>query len=225
MSESEEMYLVTIARLKENGEGQPIPLSQIAGELNVAPVSANQMVRKLEESGWVCYTPYKGVDLTAEGQRIALQILRHRRLWEVFLIENLKIPASEAADIACRMEHFLPPAAADRLADFLGNPSVTPQGQPIPTSQSDVPYSDLPLTALSIDEMAEITRLNEDPAVRAFLIAENLLPGTIVRLTAIAGDGSVLLQSSDGRNVHLSGKLAEGLWVTRKQEAHKEAVR
>lgn len=216
MSESEEMYLVTIARLVEKGEEGPVPVSQLAAELSVMPVSANQMIRKLEESGWVCYTPYKGVSLTSEGQAIALQILRHRRLWEVFLVENLKIPVTEAADLACRMEHFLPTDAADRLAAFLGNPALTPTGSAIPAANHSVHnLMDVPITAVGLDQNVRVARIETDSAGRTFLASAGVLPGEEVRVLATSGSGAILLQTADGCCTHLSSTLAQALWVQR----------
>ena len=222
MSESEEMYLVTIARLNEMGEEGPVPVSQLAAELSVMPVSANQMIRKLEESGWVCYTPYKGVSLTQEGQTIALQILRHRRLWEVFLVENLKIPVAEAADLACRMEHFLPTDAADRLAAFLGNPALTPTGSTIPAPNHDLhSLRDMPITAVELEQNVTVARIETDTAGRAFLASTGIIPGEDVRLLATSGSGGILLQTADGRCTHLSSTLAQTLWVLRARDYSK----
>jgi DtxR family Mn-dependent transcriptional regulator len=173
------------------------------------------MVRKLEESGRVSYLPYKGVDLTEYGRNIALEILRHRRLWEVFLIEKLRISSGEAADLACRMEHFLSPAAADRLSEYLGNPTFTPQGLPIPVTAGDKRFVDLPLNGLGPGESGEIVRLNDDPAVRGFYLAEGLLPGTTLTVKAVSGSGSFLVETSQNRHVYLSADLAAGLRVLR----------
>jgi len=214
MSESEEMYLVTIARLNEKGEAGPVPVSQLASELSVMPVSANQMIRKLEDSGWLIYTPYKGVSLTAKGLGRALRVLRHRRLWEVFLVEQLKIPATEATDMACRLEHFLPNPAADRLAAFLGNPSVSPAGNPIPPANPDTPgVLDIPIGVMDIGADCEVTRIECDHAARTFLASEGIRAGEIVHVAAIGGNGSVLVQSSTGNSTYVSSNLAKCLWV------------
>jgi Mn-dependent DtxR family transcriptional regulator len=132
MSESEDMYLLTVAKLVEAGAQAPIPVSRLAQELSIQPISANQMIRKLEEAGWLRYTPYKGVELTQEGEGLALRTLRHRRLWEVFLVENLQLSLDEADEMACRLEHILPAEVAERLAGFLGYPATSPRGKPIP---------------------------------------------------------------------------------------------
>ena len=87
MTEAAEMYLLRIALLAQDQE--PVPISRLADALDVSPISANQMCRKLETRGLVTYQPYKGVTLTPKGKHIALQVLRKRRLWEVFLGSKL----------------------------------------------------------------------------------------------------------------------------------------
>lgn len=213
MTESEEMYLVSIARLEESGEAGPIPLSLLATDLSIQPVSVNQMVRKLEEEGWVSYTPYKGVDLTPRGQQLALQVLRHRRLWQVFLVERLRISEKEADELACRLEHFIPDVAAERLAAYLGHPTFSPLGLPIPAPEAVLPTSDFPLAILNLDEVGEITRLEMDSAGRTFLMAEGICPGAAVRVVGISGSGAVLLQNKDGHTIHLSTVVTKGVWV------------
>jgi DtxR family Mn-dependent transcriptional regulator len=84
-TEAEEMYLITIARAIEDGATPPIAVSGIAKDLDVTPVAANQMLKKLEVAGHVDYTPYKGVRLTDSGAALASTVLRNRRLWGLFL--------------------------------------------------------------------------------------------------------------------------------------------
>lgn len=214
MSENEEMYLVTVARLVEAGGEPTIPISQLAQELSIQPVSANQMVRKLEEAGLVAYTPYKGVALTPEGERLALRILRHRRLWEVFLVENLKIPLDEAEELACRLEHFLPASVAGRLAEFLAHPQVSPQGKPIPElGAEEALRPEALLSQLQIGEQGRVARLEVDAPTRAFLAGEGLGPGALVTLLGVGNNGAILA-GVEGRSVFLAKGLASGIWVT-----------
>ncbi len=178
MTESEEMYLVSIARLIEEGADRPIPLSQLAGAMEIGPVSANQMIRKLGDSGLVTYIPYKGADLTPEGQQMALQVLRHRRLWEVFLVERLQISPASAEAIACRLEHLIPEEAAERLASFLGCPVFSPQGRPIPESQTaDRIQPGIVLSQLLTNHDGQIVRIETDEAARSFLAGQGMMPG------------------------------------------------
>ncbi len=92
ISDSMQMYLVTIAR--EQDHQIPVPLSELSRVLSISPVSANEMCRKMQDSGMVSYLPYKGVSLTDEGEQLARSILRKHRLWEVFLVENSGWPMS-----------------------------------------------------------------------------------------------------------------------------------
>jgi DtxR family transcriptional regulator, Mn-dependent transcriptional regulator len=214
MSESEEMYLVSIIRLQEGADPGPVPLSRLAGELNVLPVSANQMVRKLEDARLVSYAPYKGVELTLEGRLKATRILRHRRLWEVFLCEHLHIPPAEADQLACRMEHIMPPEAAERLAVFLGNPQTTPAGMPIPsTEDGDRLPPGLSLAELPLETQGRVVHIEADTAGRAFLTSEGLHPGVPVQVKATGSRGALLVQTLDGNTIYLTPALARAIRV------------
>ncbi len=214
MSESEEMYLVSIVRLKEAGVEGPVPLSQLAESLAVLSVSANQMIRKLEESGLVVYTPYKGVELTERGQAKALQVLRYRRLWEVFLVDKLKLLPGEAGELACKMEHDLPSIAAERLAYYLGHPQSTPDGKPIPACQIACEVmDDLPLRLLDMCQIGAVSRIEGDAQVRSFLGAEGITIGAQIQVLAGGSRGNLLIQTSAGKRVHLSTTVADTLWV------------
>jgi DtxR family Mn-dependent transcriptional regulator len=200
ISESEEMYLITIARLIERGVEAPVPIPLLASELSIQPVSANQMVHKLAEEDLVKYLPYKGAQLTPKGQEIARKVLRDRRLWEVFLVEHLELPPGEADALACRLEHITAERIACRLANYLGQPAVSPQGLPIPQVESEAFVPALrPLSDLAVGEAGEVMRLEGDRATQAFLVAEGLRPGLRVKLLAIGGSGAMLLEVGQNR--------------------------
>jgi DtxR family Mn-dependent transcriptional regulator len=126
------MYLITVAVAEEDGRPAPWPLAGLAEALGISPISANQMVRRLADRGLVEYHPYRGVSLTPRGRRAARRVLRGRRLWATFLVEHLGFTPGEADALACSLEHVTPPAAADRLARYLGDPAVEPLGRVIP---------------------------------------------------------------------------------------------
>jgi len=208
MSESEEMYLITIARLVEQGVEEPVSISHLAAQLSIQPVSANQMIHKLAEEGFVDYLPYKGVKLTPSGTAAALQVLRDRRLWEVFLVEHLELLPNEADALACRLEHITVEGVTSRLAKFLGNPAVSPQGFPIPqldqeTAQPAFGY----LQDLPVGETAEVMRIEAEPHIRQFLEQEGLKPGTKFALEA-KGTTGVLLLTIGERHLQLTKDLA-----------------
>jgi DtxR family Mn-dependent transcriptional regulator len=213
VSESEEMYLLTLALLAEEGVAAPVPLAALAQARAIQPVSVNQMVRKLADAGLVSYFPYKGVALTDAGQVIGTRVLRSRRLWEVFLVERLGMPAVEAESLACRLEHATSGEVAGRLASFLGDPRVSPQGKPIPRHDAQPDRSVwLPLGQLPLETPAQVMQVAADPVTRAFLEGEGLRPGSVVRTRAAGAHGTLLLEVS-GRNLRLAPGVATHIFV------------
>ena len=213
MSESEEMYLITIARLAEQGIQTPIPISRLASELDIQPVSANQMVHKLDEDGLVTYTPYRGVELTPKGSQVTSVVLRRRRLWEVFLVDQLGIVPNEADALACRLEHITPRMVIDRLDDFLSHPAFSPQGLPIPAAdREETEESLLPLSQIPVGQEQLVAGLRADEVTCAFLEAEGLQPGAMIRPLAISDCGAMLLQVGENR-IHLASDLVSGVMV------------
>lgn len=213
ISESEEMYLITVARLIEQGVKEPVPISRLAQELSILPVSTNQMVHKLAEAEWLEYLPYKGVVLTAQGRQIARQVLRHRRLWEVFLAEYLKLSPGKADALACRFEHITPKTVINQLADFLGNPEFNPQGLPIPEANGEgITENSIPLSELPVGREGEVMRLEAEPQTRAFFEAAGICPGVVVRPLAVASCGTMLLQTGVSR-LHLTSDVLENILI------------
>ena len=215
MSENTEMYLLTMARLIESGISTPIPLSRLADELNIQPVSVNQMVHKLEAEGLVTYTPYKGASLTGPGRKKANQLLRFRRLWEVFLLDYLRYSPAEAERLACRLEHVIPAETAERLAAFLEFPTHTTLGEPIPASQIEyINVDEVVLSQLSVGQDAEISRILANSKTSQFLSAQGLKTNERITITAIGSSGEFLVQSTSGNSVHLSKDLAGKIYTT-----------
>jgi len=210
MSESLEMYLSTIIRLRE-AKDEPAPLSALANALAITSVSANEMCRKLQEQGLVVYRPYKGVTLTEEGERRGRAVLRRRGLWTVFLAQKLGIEPERAAEVADALEHATPRDVTDRLDDFLGNPRVTPLGDPIPSVNTQVAYPvAAPLTTLATGRVGHVAELPLEATIREFLHQQGLQVGTPVTVLSIADSGERLL-ALGGSNIpsrHLSASQA-----------------
>ncbi|HEY51873.1 MAG TPA: metal-dependent transcriptional regulator [Caldilineae bacterium] len=217
MTESTEMYLLRIALLSENGA--PVPISQLAEELDISPVSTNQMCKKLKEKDLVDYQPYKGVTLTLQGEVIALRVLRKRRLWEVFMVEKLGADPEKAEEVACRFEHVTPDALAERLAEFLGNPTFSPQRQPIPPGLGNARQHSLrPLSALATGKRGQVANIVAADALREFLRSQGVTPGATVKVVAIARNGSILIETN-GQHISLSPEIAASIDVTEMQDA------
>ncbi len=214
LSESEEMYLVTIRHICEDCIDRPIPIPEIAEKLAVQPVSVNQMVKKLADEGLVTYTPYKGVELTAEGKNISTRILRHRRLWEVFLIKDLKMDLDEADELACQLEHVTSDDLADRLSDFLDHPKTCFHGLPIyPSEDQGVMQPSIALSELKVGQEFQTARVDVDSNLRTFLTDQGLFPGNLGCVIAANNSGTILLQTAPENQVTITKDIAEKVFV------------
>jgi len=217
-SENIQMYLVDILRLSK--QGQPVPLSQLAAALNVSPISVNQMCRRLQDEGLVTYVPYKGVSITPSGERLAVRILRHHRLWEVFLVDHLQMKWEEAHETACRLEHDTTDEVIERLACFLGHPRVNPRGEPIPASAGALPAATtMPLTEMRAGQTGIWAQCASDETSRNFLASAGLRAGATFRVVAV-GPESMLLEVN-GRNVAVSHPLATAVQTVLEDESGK----
>jgi DtxR family transcriptional regulator, Mn-dependent transcriptional regulator len=215
-SESEEMYLITVARAVEDGHVGPVPVPVVADALEHSRVSANEMAKKLVARGFLEYEPYKGVTLTPAGTAVANRILRRRRLWALFLAEHLGLTPAAADTVACEFEHVTPAAVADRLSGFLGDPTRDPEGKPIPAAGDSAPASppESPLTELTTGQKAAIVRVVGSPATRSFLAEEGVGDGAEIRVAAIGSDRGYLIETPRG-HVHLTPEIAGSVMVQR----------
>ena len=135
-SEAIEDYVKAIYALQGGG---PVSTNHLAERLGVTPGSASAMVKKLAERGLAAHVPYHGVQLTPDGGRLALEILRHHRLLELFLAEQLDVPWDRVHAEAEALEHVLSEDLESRIAAKLGNPTHDPHGQPIPAADLSWP--------------------------------------------------------------------------------------
>lgn len=210
LSDSKEMYLVTIARLSE--PGQPVPLSQLAHELSVTSVSVNEMCRKLQDQGYLVYQPYQGAWLTESGEKLANNTLRRHRLWEVFLVDKLGFEYAKAHQIACQMEHITTDQMMDKLDQFLDFPKVNPAGAPIPSKNLGSYQPDPnPLTQLPVGSRARVARCDVPESAVAFLEDAGIQPGKEISLIG-TGNQNLLIQVNQ-EHVSLSSDLAEGILI------------
>lgn len=212
-SENAEMYLVTMALLEESGTPMPIPIPLLAEMMEVQTVSANQMIRKLEEDGLVSYLPYKGVSFTEGGSQLVQTILRHRRLWEVFFVDKLGFSPGRADALACRVEHITEPDVASRLDDLLDHPTTSPTGKRIPSAnQPPRDASCVPLADLQPGMEADLYALNVEEVTAAYLMGEQLSPGATISVDAVSSSGTMLV-SVGSRKLSLSEEITNQILV------------
>jgi DtxR family Mn-dependent transcriptional regulator len=132
-------YLKEIYKLQE-GDAR-VSVTALAREQRVAPGSASEMVKKLAALDLVDHEPYGGVRLTAAGERVAVEVIRHHRLLELYLAETLGLHVDEVHDEADRLEHVLSEELEARIDRALGYPTHDPHGDPIPNAKLEWPES------------------------------------------------------------------------------------
>lgn len=180
LTRSVEDYLKAIYRLSP--EGRPASTSEIAHLLELSAPSVSGMVKRLSELGLLEHLPYKGVQLTAEGRRAALRMVRRHRLIEAYLVEFLRYSWDTVHEEAERLEHAVSDTLVERMAAALGNPATDPHGDPIPTADGSVQEpASTPLASLDVGDTAAIVRVAEGDSERLrYLATLGLRPGAIV---------------------------------------------
>ena len=181
-SESREMYLKSIYELESDGE--PVAVSSVAKRLGVSSVSATEMVKRLVDYDLVKHTPYKGVELTAEGRKRALSVVRRQRLWGRFLTDHLNIPWDQVYDFACSLEHATDAMVTEALADFLEHPATGPHGNPIPEVDGSIKERpSVPLNEMELHQEVEVVRIDRpETTLCGYLAERGILPGTVMNL-------------------------------------------
>lgn len=194
LSPSAEDYLKHLYTLGQTGK---VSTQALADALEVAPASVTGMLRKLTEQGLVSHAPYQGARLTAEGQRVALEVLRHHRLLELFLHRALGVPLDEVHDEAEALEHALSERLEARIAAWLGDPTHDPHGDPIPTLSGELPArSERRLSQLAPGDGGVVARIPDgDVAQLRALVAADLTPGAPLTVRSVdAALGTLTVQ-------------------------------
>ena len=208
-------YLKAIYTL---GRAQPqVTTSLLAEHLGFKPASVTGMLKTMSDLRLVAYTPYHGVELTMAGERIALEVVRHHRLLELYLVEALGYGWDEVHDEAERLEHHISEKLEARIAAHLGEPAFDPHGDPIPTLEGRLPDgSDAHLADLAAGESGRITRVRDQHPDRLRYLADmGLVPGAIIAVIASAPfDDPLSLNISDV--IHpLDRRIAREIYVKR----------
>ena len=144
LSDAIQHYLREIYKLGASSDR--VSTTALARGMHVSPASASAMVKKLAALALVEHTPYRGVTLTPEGERVALEVIRHHRLLELYLAETLGIDVDEVHDEADRLEHALSEELESRIDETLGYPTHDPHGDPIPNKDLEWPQGVEPVS-------------------------------------------------------------------------------
>src|SRR5207245_95032 len=216
VSSAIEDYAKAIYALEQRG-GEAVSTNAIAERLGVTAASASGMVKRLGELGLVEHRPYRGVSLTDDGRRVALEVMRHHRLLELYLVKSLGVPWDRVHAEAEVLEHVLSEELEELIAVKLGDPTVDPHGDPIPTRELTI--EELPtqsLQALDAGARGIFTRISDsDPDMLRFLAERGIAPGDRLEvLEKQPFDGPLFVRFDSTGDVHaLGGALAKAMRV------------
>jgi DtxR family Mn-dependent transcriptional regulator len=209
-----EDYCKAIYTLEIRAE-EPVPTNALAERLELTTGSVSGMLKKLDELGLISHVPYRGVRLTPEGRRVALEVIRHHRLLELYLAEALHMPWDRVHDEAEVLEHVLSDELEELIAAKLGHPTIDPHGDPIPSAELELEeHPTRSLESLEPGEEGTFVRVSDsDPAMLRYLDEQGILPGGHIHVLERQPFGGPLLVSVDGCEHMLGGKLPRAMRV------------
>ena len=213
-SEAVENYAKAIYSLQHR-TGEPVATNDLADRLQVTPASASGMIKKLADQGLVEHVPYRGVQLTEEGEQVALEILRHHRLLELYLVEQLGVPWDRVHEEAEALEHVISEDLEARIAAKLGNPTHDPHGDPIPDAELQIDESSTrSLADLEPGDRGQFVRVSDsDPAMLRYLSERGVALGDALEVLDRQPFGGPLTVRFDDTLQVLGGALAAAMRV------------
>jgi DtxR family Mn-dependent transcriptional regulator len=209
-----EDYTKAIYALQQRNE-QPVSTNALAGRLGVTAASASGMVKRLGELGLVDHRPYHGVALTDSGRRVALEVMRHHRLLELYLVRSLGVPWDRVHEEAEVLEHVLSEELEELIACQLGDPTHDPHGDPIPTRELRIEETETKsLESLQPGDRGIFARVSDSqPEMLRYLAELGIAPGDEIEVVDRQPFGGPLFVRV-GESVHpLGGELARAMRI------------
>lgn len=193
-------YLKAIYRLQQ-GDGRATTLN-LANELGLSGPSATNMIKRLAELSLVEHNRYHGVRLSSSGEKIALEVIRHHRLLELYLAEAMGFEWDQVHEEAERLEHHVSTEFEARMDELLGHPKFDPHGDPIPSRLGDVPSTTwVWLSELPVGSRAVLRRVSDRDSQQLRYLAEiGLVPGVVLEVSQSAPEGG-----GNARNLLIAG--------------------
>jgi len=209
-----EDYSKAIFALESRSQG-PVSTNALAERLAITPGSVSAMLKKLDELGLITRVPYRGVRLTADGRRLALEVVRHHRLLESFLAEALGMPWDRVHAEAEILEHVLSDDLEELIASKLGNPTVDPHGDPIPTADLELDErSTHSMETLQPGDRGLFVRVSDsDPEMLRYLDGCGISPGDRFSVRERQPFGGPLFVVFGDREHAIGGELAGAMRV------------
>jgi DtxR family transcriptional regulator, Mn-dependent transcriptional regulator len=217
-NEGAENYAKAIYEL-QGRDDRPVGTSAVAERVGVTRASASGMLRRLAEDGLVDYAPYHGARLTPEGERIALEMVRHHRLIELFLAEVLGMPWDRVHAEAEVLEHHISEELEELIAEKLGQPAIDPHGDPIPDRDLAIGADDsVPLDELDEGERATFVRVSDsDASMLRYLAEREIQPGASIEVKGKEPFGGPVMVEIAGSTHPLGAELTRSMRVQRRQ--------
>jgi len=215
ISFTEENYLKVIHRLSE-ATSEDISTNAVAELMQTKAASVTDMLRKLADKGWVNYQKYQGVRLSAEGEKIALSIVRKHRLWELFLVEKMGFNWDEVHEIAEQLEHIESDTLIEKLDAFLEYPKTDPHGDPIPNKNGDMPeLGYLHLADIKVNNRCTLMGVAKDSTVFLQLLTKMKLSlGSTLEVREVnVFDRSISVSIDGNQPVFISHEVAKNILV------------
>ncbi len=213
-TESIENYLKAIYEIqREKGKVSTNALSE---KLRVAPASVTSMIKKLSEKKLLTHKRYQGVKLTQAGQKIALEVIRHHRLIELYLAEALGVPWDMVHEEAEKWEHVLSEDLEDRMDAALGHPTRDPHGSPIPSRDGTIIELDsVPLTDMRPGQYGVVAEVSDhDPKLLRYVGKMGLYPKAKIKVVSVEPfSGPITLKVGDASHV-LGAEAAQHIFIT-----------
>lgn len=213
---TEENYLKIIYHLSNDLEGGEVSTNAMAEMAETKAASVSDMLKKLSEKKLVNYQKYQGVTLTKAGQKIALQVIRKHRLWEVFLVEKLNFTWDEVHQIAEQLEHINSEKLIEKLDEYLGFPQFDPHGDPIPDHNGAFPKINAKtLTELKIGEKGVLMGVTEhSPTFLKYLAKIGLTLASAIQVIDLNDyDHSMAVKINDETTHFLSREVTKNLLI------------
>ncbi len=206
-------YLKTVYHLQL--EESPVRTTALAKALGVEPASVTGVIKRLAELDLLEHQLYRGVTLTEQGEKVALEIIRHHRLIELYLIEALGYSWDEVHDEAERLEHVVSPLFIERIAAALGHPEIDPHGAPIPSEDGEIePQTGHALSTLEARQGGTVARVDDDdPDLLRYLARLGIRPGAEVVVLDIAPYNGPIQVQVDAETHALGPEAASHVFV------------
>jgi DtxR family Mn-dependent transcriptional regulator len=213
LTRAQQDYLKALYQL--HGDERPVPTRDLAQRLGISSPSVSEMVTRLTAQGLVEHDRYRGQQLTREGRKVALELVRHHRLLEMFLVQVLGYSWDEVHDEAERLEHVISERMEQRIFELLGRPQLDPHGHAIPTLTGKVrPVSNRPLSECRVGEKLVVQGVSDDDPVRLReLERRGLLPGTRLEMIEESKFEGPIGVRIKGRRASIPLGLARALFV------------